>query len=210
MPKRELYLSRYIASFIISTFVFLMFFLIANSVSYLNYREISSENNLILQSISHFDGVLSEFTCNEGLLIDSSDKLDRVASKLTLLEKRFGKKDSRVLEQKKLYSELEYRHFNIVEKFNSVCNNSYVTVLFFYSNLNDRESESERMGFILTAFEREDADNVMIYSFDYDLNTSVTASLVMTYNVTRVPVAIVNGRDALYVRNIRELERYLV
>ena len=207
--KREPYLERALASFILATIMFIGFFAAAYSVSYINYQIISSQNTLILASITELDKVLAEFKCEQELLVSSSERLDEVASKITLLEKRFGKKDSRVLEQKKLYSELEYRHYQITLNFNGACDSSYVTALFFYSNINGLEEfQSERMGFILTAFEREDADRVMIYSFDYDLESETIASLVKEYNITEVPSVVVDNK-VIYVRNLRDVEPYL-
>ena len=208
-PKREFLLTRYIAAFLIATFAFIMFFIFGNAISYINYQSISQEQGLIEQSIESIDKALLDFSCNPDLLVESSEKLDNVASKLTLLEKRFGKRDERVLEQKKLYSELEYRHLNLTRGFNEQCGSSYVMVIFFYSNLNGaKESESERMGYILTAFERRQAERIMIYSFDYDLDYELIKQLIARYGVASAPIVIVDN-DSIYVRNIDELEKYI-
>ncbi|MEK6852323.1 MAG: hypothetical protein AABX59_00435 [Nanoarchaeota archaeon] len=207
---RELYLGRIFLAFIISTIVFVLFFIFAYSISYLNYQKISSQSGIIENSIVNFEETLGDFECNNELLIDASERFDDAAQKLNLLEKRFGKQDRRVLELKERYSELEYRHFLITKKFNLECNTSYITVFFFYSNRNDdKEEESERMGFILTAFERREAEKIMIYALDFDLNIGLINGLKEQYNVTRAPFVVINEKDIVYVRHINELEKYL-
>jgi hypothetical protein len=208
-PNREFFAWRLMVSFLLATLVFILFFAFAYLISYINYQQLTSQNNLIEKTVSEFDGVLANFTCDDAKLLEASGKLDTVADKLTLLEKRFGKQDKRVLEQKKIYSELEYRHFKITERFNKECNGTYVRVLFFYSNIGSiKESESDRVGFILTAFERENADRVMIYSFDFDLNSSVIKNITEYYHVTSVPRVVI-GNDQFYPKRIDQLEQYV-
>ncbi|MEK6824600.1 MAG: hypothetical protein AABY02_01980, partial [Nanoarchaeota archaeon] len=206
--EREMYLGRIFLAFIISTAVFVMFFVFAYSVSYLNYQKLSKQANVLDNSIKELGGAFENFSCDGRMLIKASETFDDAAQKLNLLEKRFGKSDERVLELKKRYSELEYRHFKITKKFNEECGSGYVIVFFFYSNRDQgKEDESERMGYILTAFEREDADKIMIYALDFDLKTALIDSLKGEYNITRPPMIVVNEKDVFYVRNLRELEK---
>lgn len=210
MPRfREFFAWRIVASFLLATSAFILLFGLGYYVSYINYQQVSSENNLIQESVNDFERVLENFSCDSSKLIDSSNKLDVVADKLTLLENRFGKKDSRVLEQKKLYSELEKRHFDITSRFNNECDANYLQVLFFYSNRDDaKEYESDRFGFILTTFEREDADRIIIYSYDVDLDSDVVKNLVSKYGVDSAPIVII-GNESFYLSRINQLDRYL-
>ena len=126
-----------------------------------------------------------------------------------MLEKRFGKKDSRVLEQKNLYSQLELKHFKIIKQIEEQCNENYIIILFFYSNNEPLNEESERMGFILRTFKNKNPGKIMIYSFDYNLESRLTKELKETYNITNVPIAVINEQDKIYARNIDDLTPYL-
>lgn len=209
MDNRDVFLVRILASFIIATAVFVGFFALAYSISYHGYQLLSHENTALNVTISEFDGVLAHFSCDNKKLLMVSQEFDNAADKLTLIEKRFGKRDERVLAQKQIYSELEYRHFLIVQRFNTECNSTYVPVLFFYSNFDEDEDESSRMGFILTTFEHEDPGRVMIYSFDYHLDSPVIAHLIEAYNVTSIPSVSVNFSRPFYLHNLDELEQYV-
>lgn len=205
---RELFGRRILAAFLLSSFLFTLIFIGAYGVSYWNYQSLSHQTNILEDSITKLDSIIARFDCDDSLLISSSDIFEQAAFRLTLLEKRFGKNDARVLKQKELYTELQYRHFLITKKFNDQCNSSFFPLFFFYSNVGDLEEESERMGFILTAFEREDAERIVIYSFDFNLDSSVISLLRQTHNVTRAPYVVVNEKNGLYVRSIEDLASY--
>lgn len=206
---RELFGRRILAAFFISSFLFAAIFIGAYGISYWNYQRLSYQTNILENSVGRLDGIIARFECDDSLLISSSDIFEEAAFRLTLLEKRFGKNDVRVLEQKKLYTELQYRHFLITKKFNDQCNGSFLPLFFFYSNLEDREEESERMGFVLTTFERQDAERIVIYSFDFNLDSSIISLLRQNHNITRAPYVVVNEQEGLYVRSIEDLTPYV-
>ena len=116
IQTRPPYLKKTFLSFFLATVLFILIFLAAYGVSYVNYKGISSENNIIEQSLIDLDSFLNGVSCTDELLVESSKRLDAVGSKINLLEKRFGKNDDRVLEQKKLYTDLEIKHFQIILK----------------------------------------------------------------------------------------------
>ncbi len=217
MPvRRELHLVRYLLAFIITTSLFVVIFTISSSISYLNYEKISSQNNLIKQYLNDLDSVLANSSslsfCNPKMLDDVSKKLDQVGARLSLLESRL-KDDPRVIEQKKSYSELEYKHLQIVKKLNSRCDSEFFVVLFFYDNIiDDKENqeqideETDRMSFILGTFKNQDSARIMIYSFDKDLDTPAIGLLKSVYNVTLSPIVLVNEKDFIYLTNIEQLE----
>lgn len=212
MPKRldpASMLLRIILAFLLATLIFVEVFIISYAVSYWNYQGVSNSNNLIKQYLEDFEGYANVTQCNSDVLIEASDKLDRVGSKLNLLESRFGKMDLRVLEQKKLYSELSYRHFEIIRTLKDQCNKNFITILFFYSNSEELAKESEGMGFILSSFKNEDPSRIMIYSFDADLDSMVIRELTERYNVTGAPVSVVNEDENLAVTNINRLKPFL-
>jgi hypothetical protein len=199
--------SRYLAAFVLATVVFVAIFLIAYSISYFNYQGIYSRNSEVEKFLSEFE--LSNETCIDPLLYESSDLLDVAGARLGVLERRLGKNHWRVLEQKKLYTRLELAHFNVIKGLNEICDSSFLTVLFFYSNTKELEDASERVGYILNSFKNSDPERVMIYSFDANLDAVEIVDLKKKYGVTRLPATIINENDIKYLRNIHDLEEYV-
>ena len=210
MDSRVHPLSRYLASFLLASVAFVVFFAFAYGVAYLNYESIGQHTNLIASSVEQFEHVLVNFSCDPAVHLASSSRFDLVASKLSLLEKRFGKTDSRLVSLKINYSDLEYRHFLITKRFNLECASDFMTIFFFYSNRNDAlERRSERIGFILTTLQRIHPDKVMIYSFDADLNSTLIRDLKEAHGIDSVPAVVVNGGEPFVPSYLAELEAYL-
>ncbi|MAG37855.1 hypothetical protein CMI45_00510 [Candidatus Pacearchaeota archaeon] len=205
MRKRENFLGRLILTFLITTGIFILLFLFAFFVSYTNYQNIERQNNVILDSITELQTLLSDESCDDLILFKASERLDRVGTKLALLELRFGKGDKRVLEQKKLYSDLEFAHFSIVKRFNEECGKEFDTYLFFYSNEGNLNDASERTGFILDAFKRERGGKVMVYSIDGALDYETIVELKERYGVTDLPVVVINEERVQRVTKIEDL-----
>ncbi|MBI2628923.1 hypothetical protein HYW74_02480 [Candidatus Pacearchaeota archaeon] len=202
-------IKHYLMAFIASTIIFILISLISYSISYLNYRDISSRNNVINDYINDLSGYISELNCSNQLLFDSSERLDEVGFKMSILENRFGKDDVRVISQKKLYTQLELNHFNIVREFNNKCNTSFNTIIFFYSNKKEVKDENERVGFVLSTLKNKWPEDVMIYSFDYNLDSYLIYDLKSKYKVIDTPFVLVNERDKVEVKNIKDIERLI-
>jgi hypothetical protein len=203
-------IGRYIWAFLIASAAFVIFFAFAQGISYLSYQSLDRHTDLIASSVGQFEDVLANFECDPSLHVEASSRFDLIASKLNLLEKRFGKNDARLVGVKMNYSDLEYRHFLITERFNSECNSNFTSIFFFYSNRNSRiQGQSERMGFILTTLQRTHSNEVIIYSFDADLNSSLIVDLKEEYDIEEVPSIVVNGGEPFVPKDLDELERFL-
>jgi len=207
--KSPHYFLRYFLSLIVTILLFILIFTITSSVAYYTYQTVSFQNNAIQEDIQELDLILNELSCDSELLFESSKKLEDSGIKISILEESFGENDERVLEQKKLYSELEIKHFEIVNQLNNRCDVEFITILFFYSNLDPFADPSAYMGYILSMFKYENPFRVMIYSFDIDLNSESIKDIKETYNITGVPITVINGEDLVYVSNLRDLEEYL-
>lgn len=205
MSQKPNYPLRFILTWIFATIIFVDIFLISYGVSYLNYQSVVAGNNLVKTYLNDLDSYLKELNCSNDVLIASSERLDATGANLALLETNFGKGDPRVLEQKKLYSNLEDKHLQIAVKFNELCNSNFVPILFFYSNEGDLEKESESMGFIVSSFKGIEPQRFMIYSFDYNLDSSVVKNLKAMYNISSAPLVVTNFNETIYVRNINDL-----
>ena len=207
--RQESYIGRFILAFIISNLLFVTIFLVAYGVSYLNYQGIHNQNVLIEDSLREIAALANSSVCGDESLLIASDSLDRVGSKLALLESRFGKQDERVIEQKKKYSELEYEHLSLVKRVSSACNESFVTIIFFYSNIGELQEASENVGFILSSFKKENPEKIMVYSFDFTLDAEIIDKLKKQYKVEGLPYVLVNEKDVVRVHNIYDLMPYL-
>jgi hypothetical protein len=209
--RREIHFGRMLLAFLLANLIFLGVFLISFYISYQNYEGIAEKNNIIFQDLEKMDNLLktSSVDCNPQYLSEPSEILDKVGSKISILETRFGKDDPRVLEQKSLYNELEIKHFELVKKMDKLCPEKSTTIFFFYSNEEDLEEESERMGFILSTYKKFDPERIMIYSFDYNMQTDLLSNLKKEHEVAHPPAIIVNEKDQFYLQNIDQLEKYL-
>jgi hypothetical protein len=199
---------RLIWAFVIATGIFIIIFVIANSVSYLNYQYIVNQNNVIEEAI----GVLEDYPefdiCEDSSLFLASEQLDIVGNRMSLLEQRFGKNDPRVLEQKKLYSLLEFRHFELVKEFSNKCPQNYTTIVFFYSNIDGKQIASETISYMLSLYKEQGNESVMVYSYDYDLDSELIEELKEKYGFDFAPKISINEGEPFYPKNIQDLENY--
>ena len=209
MQKNKSYLWRLLMAFVLASIFFLLIFSVVYGASYLNYMSVKGQTNVIQGYLKEMSVFVNNSVCSTSFVYEASVRLDDAGARIGLLEIRIGKDDARVLEQKKIYSEIEIKHFEIVKFLRDECNMDYLPVLFFYSNSDEFKDASESMGYILGAFKNEYKNKVMIYSFDVDLDSDSIGLLKEEYNVTKVPAAVVNEKHLVYPMNIRELEAYL-
>jgi hypothetical protein len=145
-------------------------------------------------------------SCNLFDFYSYSKELDDMGSSLILLEEKYGKNDKRVLDQKKIYSMLEVQHFLFIKNYNENCKPKLNTLLFFYSNNNDFVNQAEKIGYILTSLKQKN-NNVMTYSFDYNLDTSLIKILKTKYNITQPNTVIINEKTkVINPANIKDIE----
>lgn len=204
-PNQNLYFRRIIVSFILATIVFLFGFwashLFASGVSEKvsdSQQEMTYEfYKLMLQK-----ELLSD-TCNIEEYDSFFSNLDEMGKYITILEKKFGKQDERVLSQKKLYSLLLTQHFLFIKDRNENCENKFPTILFFYSDKEDYSDKAKSIGYILGNLKNQDK-KIMIYSFSYDLDSELIEDLKTRYNVTEPNTLIINEKEKLV--NIQHIE----
>jgi len=209
---RPLYFGRIVISFILATLLFFAGFWVSQLVSYgvldrVNYsqEELREEFfNLMLQR-----DILAD-TCKIVEYKPFLNRLDEMQNYMETLERRLGRDDEGVLEQKKVYSVLLAQHFLFVEEHNEECEEFFPTVLFFYSNHPNYFDQAYSIGRILSSLKRQDR-NIMIYSFDYDLDSEVIGALKLRYNVTEPNIIIINEEEKLGgIEHINEIkEEYL-
>ncbi|MEK6859769.1 MAG: hypothetical protein AABX54_03050 [Nanoarchaeota archaeon] len=209
--QRPIYGKRILLSFIIATIIFAGGFLSGYLISYSKYQSISISQEKIRYHLMDLDlqGKLITSSCNSPDFYSFSSELDSIGSIIGILEQRFGKKDNKVLEQKEIYSMLETQHFLLIKNYNEKCKKSIPTILFFYSNLEEFSGQSDKIGYILSSIKSQ-KKQIMIYSFDYDLDTSLIKLLKKNYNVTQPNTVIVNENLKLVqIKNIEDIQKYL-
>lgn len=204
--------NRYIVSLLIATFVFFLIFAVSYSISYFELQRVSNlqvgvgydifedklDYSLFNASICDKEsfGKISQDLGFQGRIIDD-------------LERKLGKQNENVLLRKQFYALTELEHFEFVREFNKKCGNKIDTILFFYSNNESEVKESEEAGRILGILYGRNED-IMIYSFDIDLNSNLINKLENKYNVTDSPLIVINEKVKIKLpANIREIEKHL-
>lgn len=202
---------RYLLAFLIATLVFIICFVITYSISYLEYQRISSFQQQTSYAIfedkldySFFDQEI----CSEDYFKKISEDLRFQGKIIDDLEKKFGKNDKRVLFRKKFYTLIELEHFEFVKNMDEACNLSIQTILFFYSNDPKDIDESEDFGDFLTILYQRN-NNLLIYSFDINLDSDLIENLKEKYNIRKSPTALVNEvYRIIEIQKIEDIERY--
>lgn len=205
IKRKDFFLGRIALSIVISTIIFIIFFLLSNSFLYL-LLDNSEKNSLTIQeNLDEFSQ--NENVCNMKSFFKISQLLYEEGKRISFLEEKFGKNNERVRAQKEKYFQLEIIHFLYVKELNKKCNSSLVPILFFYSNMPEFLDESEIKGFILEKFYEKNKNRVIIYSFDFDLNSKEVEDIVKKYNVTGVSVFLGESAKRL---EFNEINRYLL
>ena len=212
--KREIQSStRYFLSFLIGTLIFLLGFVIVYSVYYLEYQKILQKQTEMSYDIFEDKlkySLFDEDICSEGAYEDISEDLAFQGDLIFKLEEQLGKYDKNVIERKKFYSLILVEHFDFVKYLEQNCNFSMNTILFFYSNDKELIAQSDELGRILSVVYTRNPEDVVIYSFDVNLDSDLTRILKEKYNVTEAPMVIINEKDRLYgINNINNIEGYL-
>jgi hypothetical protein len=206
----SIYLRRYIYSFFIATFLFIIIFAIADSFTRISYDRNARESEVIRSYISDLDGYLREQTCSDQLMFYASSKLDNVGNRIDLLEKRFGKSDPRVITQKKQYAELQHAHYLIVKRLNKNCGAKFLTIIYFYTQAKEESDANEQTSYILNAFKQEDSEKIMIYAFDSSIGSGLVGNLKAWYNITSTPAVLINEDNRIdKLTHISQLDPFL-
>jgi len=211
-PRKFESKKRYIISIIIGTVLFLLIFAVSYSISYLELQRVS--NLQVGVGYSIFEDKL-QYSLFEAQICNSSS-FEKVSKDLAFqgriiddLEQKMGKQNKDVLLRKKFYALIELEHFEFVSDLNKKCGNGINTILFFYSNDASQAKESEDAGKILGIVASKNED-LIIYSFDVNLDSELITSLKEKYNVTETPSIVINEKPIILVPdNISDIEAYI-
>jgi len=213
MIKREFQSKkRYIVAFIIATLVFILVFFISYSLSYFEFQRVS--NLQIKSTYDIFEDKLDYSIFNLGTC--SVDSFEKISADLHFqgriiddLERKLGKDNRVVLLRKKFYTLIELEHLEFVKMLKQDCGLDIDTILFFYSNEKADLERSEDVGRLLGAIHSKNSE-VIIYSFDINLDSELIEKLKTLYNVEVSPTVILDENTVLVnPKNIEDIEKYL-
>lgn len=205
------YLGNLILAFILATLLFMSVFVLGYTISYYKYKGVIDSQERLRYDLLSFEierEILNQ-SCEGFNPYLFADEMDNMGGVIGILEQRLGENNPQVLDQKKVYSLLEARHFLYIVDHNAKCsNNTIPTLLFFYSNAEESKDEAEKMSYMLTSLKH--SEEIMIYSFDYDLDSSLIEILKVRYGVIRPNLIVINEKRELAVfDNVDEIREKL-
>lgn len=202
---------RYLISFIIAVVIFAFIFGISYSISYLEFQRVSSLQDQSAYQIFE-DKIAQSFFAGELCSYESFEKISQDLNfqgrMIDEMEKKFGKNDESVLFRKRFYTLVQLEHFDFVNLINKNCNSTAKIILFFYSNEPKETKASERVGNLI-GFVATKHSNLMVYSFDLNLESNLISSLKTKYNITDSPSIIVEDNFVFDPQTSDEIEKYL-
>ncbi len=203
---------RYLWALVIGTAVFFLVFLMSYGISFLELQRVSNNQNILAYNIfSHkldytfFDNQICSPNAYEQLTNDFNFQRKIMGD----LEEKLGRTNPAVIERKKFYTIIELEHLAFVQQLNKECKQGINILLFFYSNEEKDLKKSDDAGDILDVVYNRNPENLIIYSFDINLDSSLISQLKEKYGVQTSPTVVVNGNRITAPENILVIEKYL-
>ena len=152
------------------------------------------QNEIYTQSLSLdalFD-LASENLCHAKGLIPINNQLNELGNKLTIIEEDTSRSfEAQLLAEQ--YVALEVKHFLLIKDINQECGKKYSTVLYFFSPDRGECSNCAAQGALLTEV-KEQMPELMIYSFNWNIDSPVIDRLLLDYDVDTIPTLVINGK----------------
>ncbi len=190
----------------LATLFFIVGILLGGWVVSQRYSEFSDTlNDLTLQanSLEIQYELLKENPCNGQDVSMITEELSQLGNHLSYLETVYGKDSSKIKTLKIKYSHLQIYHYIFYSKVQEECNKDLDLILYFYSN--DKSCETcEEQGIYLSKLKEMYPENVLVYSFDINLDDIAVKTLKEIYIVNNVPSIVFNG---LHFDNLVSLEQ---
>jgi len=190
---------RYILALLIGTFIFLNGFIITNTILSIQFNRVSQFQDqtsyAIFKDKLNYE-LFNADPCTTDNFNKISDDLSYQGASIGDLEEKLGKNNNKVKFRKEFYNLVELEHFEYINDINRLCGKNFTTLLFFYSNQRNDLDKSERLGRLLD-FIRSKKDNLVIYSFDINLDSEITRNLIKLYNIEESPTIIINNDKRL-------------
>ncbi|MEX2017384.1 MAG: hypothetical protein WD876_02835 [Candidatus Pacearchaeota archaeon] len=202
---------RYLWAFLIGTALFILVFALTYLLSYVEFQRVSNtQTNLAYDLFSHklsytfFGSKICDESSFEQLTNDFNFQRAIIAD----LEVKLGKDNDIVIERKKFYTLIELEHFEFIQTLNKECNRGFDTILFFYSNEAKEAERNEDAGRLLDVVFNRNPENLIIYSFDINLDTILIDDLKRKYGIGTAPTVVINGNSTVVnPTNINDIEK---
>lgn len=200
---------KYIVAFLITCAIFATAYAASNILSERKIRDIQRTQDKVsidILSVETQFELLEESTCSKlGTTAILSDELNSLGEKLTYAEEQKGFDDEDVLNLKKYYSLLEIKDFLLMKKVAEKCKTEPISILYFYSNVDDC-SDCRRQGYVLTKLIEENPA-VRIYTFDKDLDVNALQTLVSLYGIKNtLPALVIDDKTYVGYQSIEDLQ----
>jgi len=151
--------------------------------------------------------LLNEYPCSDQGLTLLSGRLDNIGSTLDLLEKRLGIENEEVLNIKRMYILLQLNHYLLEEKRNKECFSNDTLIFFFYSNVDSSQKGTDIANILQYA--RTNYRNIKVYSFDNQIKLDAIEVMKTEYNITALPVVVINSKKIDRLNSINDLLSYI-
>lgn len=137
--------------------------------------------------------ILPGYLCNSSIIEFVHEDLRKIGGRLSSLESQVGWDNPEVMRLKEFYSLMEIRSWALVNKYKRECNSDIDWILYFYSNKGDCK-DCWLLGNVLNSVFNEKGRNLVIYSFDKNIENPALDSVKKIYNVSVAPTLIINGK----------------
>jgi hypothetical protein len=99
---------------------------------------------------------------------------------------------------KKRYTLLNLEFWTQLTNLQKTCGYDATTLLYFYTVDPNRPcNECIAQGLVLDALKERAPDRVMVFAIDYNLDLGIVRTLIATYNITRAPSIVVDGKQVI-------------
>lgn len=171
--------------------IFLGYYLVEKRIE--SIESLTKDILVSIEDIDLINNIARDPCVNNDYLNFLSKQFDKYAIKLTYLEELLGKNSKKIQELKKPYTILIIKHYFAIKEQNEKCNQSYITILFFYSNKKHEIGLSENQGVIIDHIRKKFENKpIMVYAIDANLDLKIIDLLKDKYNITKVPAVVIN------------------
>lgn len=198
--RRNLSTHIYLVAFVLSLMIFAIGVYVGSIIDSTNMDSISDEVSNVsgrvasLQLLLLSEGNSTSFCpvyMSELQNLDSD--VENIGHRLSFLEDEKQIYDD---ELKREYFVLETESYLLSKKIKSICNDSSILLIHFYSNKNCGQICKDQGIIILQARDQLTSEgySLKLFSFDGELNSSVAEALELEYNISTYPSIVINGK----------------
>lgn len=209
----------YVIAGVITTFVFIVgillgFFINSFQVSHLANLVSSLESSVknVELEFLFFDVTDSEISCN--YFGTEAARLGKLAENLGLQvsayeeNRQIGETSYTSLKTK--YTLVLIQEWLFLEKIKKTCPDvNYVTVLYFYTQNPDKETERNQQAFILDYYKNLLGPQMMVFALDTSLNISIVNAMQNTYQIDEKPSVVIGDKSYYLLSNTTKFEEIL-